>query len=42
MMHTMEERSMQRTKYCGEVRTTDIGSRMTLTGWVFRRRDHVE
>lgn len=39
-MHTMEERSMQRTKYCGEVRATDIGSRMTLTGWVFRRRDH--
>lgn len=39
-MHPMEERSMQRTKYCGEVRFTDIGSRMTLTGWVFRRRDH--
>lgn len=31
---------MQRTKYCGEVRESDIGTRLVLSGWVFRRRDH--
>jgi aspartyl-tRNA synthetase len=29
-----------RDKGCGELRETDIGSRLTLVGWVFRRRDH--
>ena len=27
-------------KGCGEIRETDIGSELTLSGWVFRRRDH--
>lgn len=27
-------------KGCGEVRVSDIGSQLTLSGWVFRRRDH--
>lgn len=27
-------------KGCGDVRESDIGSRLTLSGWVFRRRDH--
>jgi aspartyl-tRNA synthetase len=31
---------MIRDKGCGEVRHTDIGTVKTLTGWVFRRRDH--
>ncbi|KAF0182093.1 MAG: aspartyl-tRNA synthetase [Nitrospirae bacterium] len=31
---------MQRTKYCGEVRDADVGERVVLSGWVFRRRDH--
>ncbi|HSW64898.1 MAG TPA: aspartate--tRNA ligase [Dissulfurispiraceae bacterium] len=31
---------MQRTKYCGEVRDADVGARVVLSGWVFRRRDH--
>ncbi len=31
---------MQRTNYCGEVRESDIGARLVLSGWVFRRRDH--
>jgi len=31
---------MVRDRYCGEIRETDIGSTMTLAGWVFRRRDH--
>lgn len=25
---------------CGEVKETDIGKRMTLCGWIYRRRDH--
>ena len=25
---------------CGEIRESDIGSNLTLCGWVFRRRDH--
>lgn len=31
---------MVRDKGCGEVRESDIGSTMSLAGWVFRRRDH--
>ena len=31
---------MIRDKGCGEIRETDIGSVMTINGWVFRRRDH--
>ena len=31
---------MIRDKGCGEIRGDDIGSARTLTGWVFRRRDH--
>lgn len=31
---------MFRDKGCGEVREADINSNITLSGWVFRRRDH--
>jgi aspartyl-tRNA synthetase len=31
---------MMRDKECGELRESDIGSVMSLAGWVFRRRDH--
>lgn len=31
---------MLRDKGCGEIRESDIGSNMSLSGWVFRRRDH--
>lgn len=31
---------MIRDRYCGEVRESDIGSTVSLAGWVFRRRDH--
>ncbi len=31
---------MIRDKDCGEVRESDIGLKMNLAGWVFRRRDH--
>lgn len=29
-----------RDKYCGAVSKDDIGSTLTLCGWIFRRRDH--
>ncbi len=29
-----------RDKYCGKVCTDDIGRTLTLSGWIFRRRDH--
>ncbi|KAF0146267.1 MAG: aspartyl-tRNA synthetase [Nitrospirae bacterium] len=31
---------MRRDKNCGEIRETDIGSSISIAGWVFRRRDH--
>ncbi|MFN2114842.1 MAG: OB-fold nucleic acid binding domain-containing protein, partial [Anaerolineae bacterium] len=31
---------MLRTHTCGELRASDIGAKVTLTGWVNRRRDH--
>ncbi len=31
---------MLRTRDCGSLRTVDVGARVTLAGWVDRRRDH--
>ncbi len=31
---------MYRDRNCGEVSEADIGKELTLSGWVFRRRDH--
>src|SRR5262245_1613699 len=31
---------MLRTKTCGELRSSDVGSQATLCGWVHNRRDH--
>jgi aspartyl-tRNA synthetase len=31
---------MQKTDYCGELRTADEGREVALAGWVHRRRDH--
>ncbi len=32
-------RGFKRTHYCGEIQHAPVGSRITLTGWVQRRRD---
>ena len=29
-----------RTAWCGELGTADVGERVTVAGWVHRRRDH--
>lgn len=31
---------MMKDRGCGEIRETDTGMELTLSGWVFRRRDH--
>ena len=31
---------MYRSRHCGELRKKDVGSEVTLAGWVHRRRDH--
>jgi len=31
---------MIRDKWCNDVRESDLGSEITVSGWVFRRRDH--
>src|SRR5918997_1871246 len=31
---------MMRSQRCGDLRETDLGSRVTLCGWVHSRRDH--
>ena len=38
MLDTMN--SLKRSHYCGALRLGDAGGRVTLTGWVQRRRDH--
>ena len=32
--------SIHRNRWCGEIRSEDIGKEITLSGWVLRRRDH--
>ncbi|HEX2149382.1 MAG TPA: OB-fold nucleic acid binding domain-containing protein, partial [Actinomycetota bacterium] len=29
-----------RTHWCGDLRASDAGKQVRLTGWVHRRRDH--
>jgi aspartyl-tRNA synthetase len=36
------EKMAMRTDYCGTLRTSDIGRRVALCGWVARRREHGE
>ncbi len=31
---------MIRDRHCGEIKESDAGSSVTITGWVYRRRDH--
>ncbi len=31
---------MLKSRYCGELRTEDVGKDVTVAGWVHRRRDH--
>ncbi|MCK5557816.1 MAG: aspartate--tRNA ligase, partial [Candidatus Hydrogenedentes bacterium] len=31
---------MERTRYCGELRKTDVGEKVQLLGWVWHWRDH--
>ncbi len=33
-------KSFKRSCYCGDVRSEHVGEKITLTGWVQRRRDH--
>lgn len=37
-METMQ--GLERTHHCGQLRKSDAGKEVTLTGWVSRRRDH--
>mgnify|MGYP003334870370 CR=1 FL=1 len=36
----MSARTAMRTHRCGDLRAGDVGSEVTLCGWVWRRRDH--
>ena len=38
--YTGNNKLMDRSIYCGLVRSSHIDSEVTLTGWVDRRRDH--
>lgn len=35
-----DKNSFRRSHTCGELRSSDVGSEVTLVGWVRRRRDH--